>query len=117
MCDRVTELEPMSTIRQLDVSLDTILTAMKLALALLITFVLREYVPSDRMTTETFIYRLVRTRGRRELTKHRELIVFYANPRDPRINAALAEARDQLNRRALVRDDRELRFALEDRPP
>jgi hypothetical protein len=117
MCDRITELEPMSTIRQLDVSLDTILTAMKLALALLITFVLREYVPSDRMSTETFIYRLLTTRGRRELTKHRELIVFYANPRDPRINAALAEACDQLNRRALVRDDRELRFALENRPP
>ena len=100
-----------------DVSLDTVLTAMKLALALLITFVLREYVPSDRMSTETFLYRLLTTRGRRELTKHRERIVFYLNPRDPRTNAALAEACDQFNRRGLVRDKRELRFALEERAP
>lgn len=115
MSDRVAELEPMRMIRQLDVSLDTVLTAMKLALALLITFVLREYVPSDRMSTGTFLYRLLTTRGRRELTKHRERIVFYANPRDPRINAALAEACSQLNSRCLVRDDRELLFALEER--
>ncbi len=117
MSGRIAELEPMRMIRQLDVSLDTILTGMKLALALLIVFVLREYVPSDRMSTETFLNRLVTTRGRRELTKHRERIVFYANPRDPRINAALTEACDQLNRRGLVRDDRELRFAMEERPP
>ena len=117
MSARVAELEPMRTIRQLDVSLDTVLTAAKLAMALLIAFVLREYVPSDRMSTETFLYRLLTTRGRRELTKRRERIVFYANPRDPRINAALAEACDQLNRRGLVRDKRELRFALEERAP
>ena len=72
MSARAAELEPMRTIRQLDVSLDTILTATKLALALLITFVLREYVPSDRMSTETFLCRLLTTRGRRELTKYRE---------------------------------------------
>jgi hypothetical protein len=117
MSARVAELEPMRTIRQLDVSLDTVLTAAKLALALLIAFVLREYVPSDRMSTETFLYRLMTTRGRRELTKHRERIVFYANPRDPRSNAALAEACDHLNRRGLVRDKRELLFALEERAP
>lgn len=117
MSARVTELEPMRTIRQLDVSLDTVLTAAKLALALLIAFVLREYVPSDRMSTETFLYRLMTTRGRRELTKQRERIVFYANQRDPRTNAALAEACEQLNRRGLVRDDRELRFAMEERAP
>ena len=116
MSARISELEPMRKIRQLDVSLDTVLTAMKLALALLIAFVLREYVPSDRMSTETFLYRLLTTRGRRELTKHRERIVFYANPRDPRINAALGEACEQLNRRGLVRDERELVFALEERP-
>ena len=90
---------------------------MKLALALLITFVLREHVPSDRMSTETSIYRLLTARGRRELTTHRERIVFYANPRDPRIDAALSEACDLLNRRGLVRDERELRFALERRRP
>lgn len=117
MCDRVAELEPMRKIRQLDLSLDMVLTAAKLSLALLITFVLREYLPSDRMSTETFLRRLLTVRGRRELTPHRERIVFYENPRDPRINAALAEACEQLNKRDLVRDDRGLRFALEQRPP
>jgi len=117
MSARVSELEPMRKIRQLDVSLDTVLTAMKLSLALLITFVMREYIPSDRMSTETFVCRLLTTRGRREISKHLERITFYENPRDPRVNEALAEACAKLNSRELFRDDRELVFALEERPP
>lgn len=88
MNNRVAELEPMRTIRQLDVALDSILTAMKLTLALLITYVLREIMPSAEMTTETFLDRVLTVRGRRELTKQH----------DPRVNTALAEACEQCRR-------------------
>ena len=117
MSDRADELEPMREIRQLDVALDTVLTAMKLTLAMLIAFVLREYMPSAGMGTETFLNRVFTMRGRRETTAEREHIVFYENPRDPRANAAVIEACEILNRRGLVRDDRSLSFAFEQQPP
>ena len=117
MTARVTELEPMREIRQLDVGLDTVLTAMKLTLAMLVTFVLREYLPTAGMGTETFLNRIFTLRGRRETTADREHIVIYDNPRDPRANAAVVEACEILNERHLVRDDRTLSFAVEHRPP
>jgi hypothetical protein len=117
MTARAVKLEPLREIRQLDVALDTVLTAMKLTLAMLITFVLREYLPSAGMGTETFLNRIFRLRGRRETTADREHIVIYENPRDPRANAAIVEACNILNARALVRDDRTLSFAVEQRPP
>ena len=117
MSRRAEELEPMREIRQLDVALDTVLTAMKLTLAMLITFVLREYLPTAAMSTETFLNRVFTLRGRRETTADRELIVIYDNPRDPRAHAAVVEACEILNARALVRDGRSLSFAVEQRPP
>ncbi len=117
MIDRVAELEPMRMIRQLDVALDSILTAMKLTLAMLIIYAFREYIPSTDISTETFLNRLLSIRGRRETTKTLERIIFYENPRDPRITAALVEACEVLNQRGLERDDRALRFELERSPP
>jgi hypothetical protein len=117
MTARAAELEPMREIRQLDVALDTVLTAMKLTLAMLVTFVLREYLPTSGMSTETFFNRVFTLRGRRETTAHREHIVIYENPRDARANAAVVEACEILNARALVRDGRALSFAVEQRPP
>lgn len=117
MAARAAELEPMREIRQLDVALDTVLTAMKLTLAMLVTFVLREYLPSAGMGTETFLNRVFTLPGRRETTADREHIVIYDNPRDQRVHAAIVEACEILNARALVRDGRALSFAIEQRPP
>jgi len=89
-------------------SLPPKLTAMQL-----ICFVLREYVSSLAMTPETFIQRVFTIHGRKELRMNEELIVFYENPRDPAINDALRDACRHLNKRALQRDNRTLRFAVE----
>jgi hypothetical protein len=122
--DQITEkkksLEPQKTVRQLDVALDSVLTATKLTAAFLITFVLREYLDFAAMTAGTFLARILSIRGRREIRSTEERIVFYENPRDPEINAALTTACERLNKRGLQRDGRSLRYCIEappDRPP
>jgi hypothetical protein len=110
-------LEPQRTIRQLDVAQDSVLTAMKLTLLLLISFVLREYLPTMRMTPHTFISRIFSLPGRKEVTPDEERIVFYENPRDPEVNAALTEAGRLINSRHLRRNGRLLRYAVEPGSP
>ena len=112
---RTKHIEPQRTIRQLDVAQDTILTASKLTAVQLISFVLREYLPSMPMTPHTFLQRVLSITGRKEISDDQELVVFYENPRDALVNDALREVCQRLNRRALRRDDRRLRFAVE--PP
>lgn len=114
--ERKAHLEPQRTIRQLDVAQDAILTAVKLTALQLIVFVLREYLTSMAMTPETFLLRVFSIQGRKELRPGQELIVFYENPRDPKINDALRHACDILNKRAIRRQDRALRFDVEPPP-
>jgi hypothetical protein len=109
---RRAKLEQQRTIRQLDVELDRVLTATKLTCALLITFVLREYLSAMPMTPHTFATRVFGIRGRRELRPGEEQVVFYENPRDPEVNAALAGACQRLNKRHLTRDGRQLRYKM-----
>ncbi|MCY7302517.1 MAG: hypothetical protein LH654_05685, partial [Thermoleophilia bacterium] len=113
---RRAHLEPQRTIRKLDVAQDAILTATKLTAAQLILFVLREYLVSFAMTPETFLQRVFTIRGRKELRTTEELVVFYENPRDPAVNDALRDACQHINKRALQRDGRTLRFSVEHRP-
>jgi hypothetical protein len=109
-------LEPQRTIRQLDITQDTILTAAKLTAAQLISFVLREYLPSMPMTPQTFVQRVLSVHGRKEVTHDRELVILYENPRDPLINEALRKACERISQRNLRRGNRELRFAVEPPP-
>ena len=109
-------LEPQRTIRQIDITQDTILTAAKLTAAQLISFVLREYLPSMPMTPQTFVQRVLSIPGRKEVTHDRELITLYENPRDPLINEALRKACERISQRGLRRGNRELRFAVEPLP-
>jgi hypothetical protein len=109
-------LDPQKTIRQLDVALDSVLTAMKLAAAFLITFVLREYLGSKPMTAGAFVAHVLSIRGRREIRPDEERIVFYKNPRDPEINEVLAKACARLNERNLQRGGRRLSYTLEVAP-
>jgi hypothetical protein len=115
IADRRRHLEPQRTIRQLDTTQDTILTATKLTALQLISFALREYLPTMPMTPQTFVQRVLSVRGRKETSPDQELIVFYENARDPLVNDALRDACDRLNRRKLERGDRRLRFVVE--PP
>jgi len=109
-------LEPQRTIRQLDTTQDTILTATKLTALQLISFALREYLPSMPMTPQTFLQRVLHVRGRKEIDPDQERVVFYENSRDPLVNEALRDACARLNRRMLSRNDRRLRFAVEAPP-
>ncbi len=110
---RRAKLQPQRTIRELDVELDRILTATKLTALLLVTFVIREYLPSFPMTPQTFISRVLSIRGRRELRAEKEVVTFYENPRDPEVNEALRDACARLNRRQLQRDGRSVRYLCE----
>lgn len=113
---RQQRLAPQRTIRQLDIAQDAILTATKLTAAQLISFALREYLSSMLMTPETFLQRVFTVRGRKEIYATEERVVFYENPRDPRVNEALRAACARLNWRDLRRDGRALRFAVEAPP-
>jgi hypothetical protein len=114
---RVAHLEPQRQIRQLDVALDTILTATKLTALQLIVFVIREYLVGSSMTAMTFIARLFTTRGRLVRRPDEEFIIFYENPRDPEMGHVLRLAVECLNRRGLSREGRILRYAVEPPPP
>jgi len=114
MAVRRAKLEPRRTIRQLDVAQDTILTAAKLTAAQLISFALREYLSSMPMSPHTFVTRVFGLSGRKELHPTEEHIVFVENPRDPEVNAAVADACRRLNERKLQREGRRLRYSVEE---
>ncbi len=103
-------------IRQLDVAQDQILIATKLTAALLISFAIREYLPSA-MTAETFLSRVFSVRGRKEISPTEERVVFYENPRDPEVTEALRHACRRLNERELKREGRRLCFRIDGPPP
>jgi len=109
-------LEPRRAIRQLDVAQDQILTATKLTAALLISFAIREYLPSA-MTAETFLSRIFSVRGRKEISPTEERVVFYENRRDPEVTEALRHACRRLNERDLKREGRRLCFRIAGPPP
>ena len=111
---RQDQLEPQQTIRELDVAQDTILTALKLTAAQLVAFALREYLPSMKMTPDTFKRRVLHTRGRREIYETHERVVFYRNPRDPDVTEALERACRILNDRKIVREERRVAYAIAD---
>jgi len=111
---RRAKLEPRRTIRQLDVAQDTILTAAKLTATQLISFAMREYLPSMPMTPDIFVTRVFGLHGRKEIHPDEEHIILNENPRDPEVNAAVADACCRLNERKLQRDGRRLRYSVEE---
>ena len=66
------------------------------------------------MTPHTFVSRVFGLRGRKERHPTEEHIVFIENPRDPEVNAAIADACRRLNDRNLQRDGRALRYSVEE---
>jgi hypothetical protein len=106
-------LRPLTKIRRLDVEPDKILTATKLALSLLLTFSIREYLPAMAMASQTFLSRVLCLSGRREIFANQETVIFYDNPRDPEVNDALRAACEILNKRHLTRDGRSLHYRVD----
>jgi hypothetical protein len=107
------KLESQRVIREIDVELDKILTATKLTASLLLTFAIREYLPSLPMTPQTFTTRVLPIRGRRVIRETTETVTFYENARDREVNEALHDACARLNRRRLRRDGRAIRYVVE----
>ncbi len=116
MGERVRHLDRKRTIRQIDVAQDQILTAVKLTALQLIAFVLRVYLGALPMTPETFVSRVFSLRGRKEIEPEVERIVFYENPRDPKVTAAVKDACRILNDRKLQREGRLLLYSIEEPP-
>jgi hypothetical protein len=114
--ERLRHLDNKRTIRQLDVAQDQILTAAKLTALQLIAFVLRVYLLAIPMTPETFLSRVFCLRGRKEIEPEVERIVFYQNPRDPEVTAALEDACRRLSARKLRRQGRLLLYCVEEPP-
>ena len=111
------KLSKLKMIRRLDVEPEKILTATKLALSLLITFALREYLAIMAMASQTFLSRVVCLPGRREIVGCEEIVILYENPRDPEVNQAVRAACNILNERNLRREERNLCYRVEPRPP
>ncbi|GAG13896.1 unnamed protein product, partial [marine sediment metagenome] len=112
------KLESRKEILEADVSQDTLFTTMKLTLAMLVNFFVREYMPRP-IAWETFVERIGLLPGRRETTADTLIIVLYGNRRDPKLMKKLAEACERINERRLTLKGRLLHYALEwpDGPP
>ncbi len=115
--EQLKQLDKKRTTRQLDVAQDQILTALKLTALQLIAFVLRTLLTDLPMTPETFVSRVFTLRGRKELEPAVERVIFYENPRDPAVTAALQAACLRLNRRKLHREGRRLIYCVAEEPP
>jgi len=102
------------TIAEADVAQDTLFTAMKLTLAMLVHFIAVEYFPHRPIEWATFLSRIARLPGRREFTAERDTVFIYGNRRDLKLMKALDRACQRINERALVDSGgRRLRYVLE----
>ena len=117
LAERRKYLQPQQRIRKVDVAQDMILTATKLTAAQLISFAKREYLCSWPMTPDTFLSRVLPIRGRKEVQRDGERVIFYQNVRDPEVTTVLRNACGRLNKRRIRCNGRRMRYAVEAPPP
>ena len=111
-------LESRRRIFRHDVELDSLFAVLKVAMVLLVTFVLKEYLGDARMAPVTFLERLATLPGRLRLTPELEIVTFDYNTRDPEVMALLATHAQAINARRLrTRSGRVLRIAVDPAPP
>ena len=100
-----------------DVELDSIFNLLKVALVLMITYVLREYLGNAHMDALTFLERLATLPARLRMTPDLEIVTFKYNKRDPDVMALLEKYCETINSRGLrTRSNRKLRIQV-DPPP
>jgi len=104
------------TIYQRDTTRDGVMTCLKLNLAMLIEFVLREYFGGLSLEWRTFIEQFVTLPVTVRTTQTRRLYQIHANPRQPENMARLAAALCQVNARKVHQDGRLLVFELREPP-
>jgi hypothetical protein len=109
-------LDPLKMIREIDVGLDQVLTALKLTCMQLMVFAQRRYLTTMKMNAETFVARVMPLQGRREERPGEERVIFYENPRDPAVTEGVRAACANLNASGLKRRGRVVRYAMESGP-
>ncbi len=107
------KLAARTEIVEADVATDTLFTAMKLTLGMLVHFISVEYFPHRPLEWSTFLSRITTLPGRREITADTITVITYANERDLKLMKALAIACQRINERNLVHDDYRLRYEVE----
>jgi hypothetical protein len=100
-----------------DVELDSLFAVLKVALVLLVRFVLRKYLGDSSMAPVTFLERLATLPGRLRVMPNLEIVTFDYNARDPEVMALLATHREAINAQRLrTRSGRVLRIEVEPAP-
>ena len=100
------------TIYERDTGRDSVMTCLKLTLAMLIEFVLREYFGGYGLEWRTFIEQFVALPVTVRTTVNRCLYQIEPNPRQPANMVYLAQALREVNARRIHRDGRLLVFEL-----
>ena len=96
-----------------DVAQDTLFTAMKLTLGMLVQFVAREYFKHRPIEWATFLARIATLPGRRETTADIIAVYIYGNRRDIKLMRNLDKACRNINKRDLEMGGRRLRYAVD----
>lgn len=111
-------LEGRKKILRHDTELDSLFTLLKVTLATLISYVLRNYLGGARMEPETFLKRIGALPATRRLTPQLEIFTFDYNARDPETMKLLEASRDAINQRMVqMPSGRVLRIAVAPAPP
>jgi hypothetical protein len=107
------ELQTRTEIVEADVAQDTLMTAMKLTLGMLVQFIVAEYFEHRSLAWETFLSRIATLPGRRETTADSITVYIYGNRRDIALMRDLERACRKVNERGLIKDGKRLRYAVE----
>jgi hypothetical protein len=116
-CQRQAELESRRTIFKHDVELDSLFSLLKVAMVLLVTFVLKKYLGEARMSAGTFLDRVATLPARLRQLPHLEILTFEYNRRDPEVMGLLESYAEAINARGLrLRNGKQLRIAVDPAP-
>jgi hypothetical protein len=107
------KLQSRTEIVEADVAQDTLFTALKLTLGMLVHFIAMEYFPHRAIEWATFLSRIALLPGRRETSRDRVTVFIYGNHRDLKLMESLAKACVRINKRKLVHNGRRLRYEIE----
>jgi len=115
--DRQDLLDSRRTIFKHDVELDSLFSLLKVAMVLLVTFVLKEYFDDARMSVGTFLDRMATLSATLHQTPHLEIVTYEYNRRDAEVMGLLESYAEAINARGLrLRSGKKLRIKI-DPPP
>ena len=115
--DRQDLLDSRRTIFKHDVELDSLFSLLKVAMVLLVTFVLKEYFGDARMSVGTFLDRVATLPATLHKTPQLEIVTYEYNRRDPEVMGLLESYAEAINARGLrLRSGKKLYIKVEPAP-